>query len=88
MSKKYDLVTIVSSLVLMAALVLGTIFCGDRVISGLGLAKSWVIYHFGWVFIIIVAAIMFMFYGWLFPNTAASAWDAVNPSSAGLDTLP
>ena len=59
MSKKYDLVTIVSSLVLMAALVLGTIFCGDRVISGLGLAKSWVIYHFGWVFIIIVAAIMF-----------------------------
>ena len=47
MSKKYDLVTIVSSLVLMAALVLGTIFCGDRVISGLGLAKSRVIYHFG-----------------------------------------
>ena len=64
MSKKYDLVTIVSSLVLMAALVLGTIFCGDQVISGLGSAKSRVIYHFGWVFIIIVAAITFYVF-WL-----------------------
>ena len=59
MSKKYDLVTIVSSLILMAALVFGTIFFGDKVISGLGTAKSWVIYRFGWVFIIIVAAITF-----------------------------
>ena len=59
MTKKYDVVTIVVSLGLMAALVIGTIFAGDSVISGLGNAKNFVIYKFGWLFIILVAAILF-----------------------------
>lgn len=59
MAKRYDLVTIITSLVLMALLVIGTIFAGDSVITGLSDAKNWVIYHFGWVFILVVAAILF-----------------------------
>lgn len=59
MSKKYDIVTIISSLILMAALVVSTIFWGDQFIAGLGTAKNWVIYKLGWVFILIVAAITF-----------------------------
>ena len=59
MAKRYDVVTIVTSLVLMAALVAGTIFAGDSVITGLNEAKNWTIYQFGWVFILIVAGILF-----------------------------
>lgn len=59
MSKKFDLVTIITSLVIMALLVIGTILIPDKVVSGLGTAKTWVIYKFGWVFILVVAAILF-----------------------------
>lgn len=59
MSKKYDFTTIIFSLVLMTVLVLGTIFIPDKVVNGLTAAKSAVIYRFGWIFILIVAAIMF-----------------------------
>lgn len=57
MSKKYDLITISVSLILMAGLVIGTILSPEGLVAGLGAAKSWTIYHFGWLFILIVAAI-------------------------------
>lgn len=59
MFKKYDIVTIAASLILMAALVIGTIFAADQVVAGLAAAKNWVIYKLGWFFILVVAGIMF-----------------------------
>lgn len=59
MSKKLDVTTICVSLVLMTSLVIGTIFASDKVVTGLSAAKSWVIYNMGWVFILIVALVMF-----------------------------
>ncbi len=57
MAKKFDLVTIIFSIIFMAALVILTISSPDTFVAGLGAAKSWVIYHFAWIFIIVVAAI-------------------------------
>ncbi len=57
MAKRFDFVTIIFSIIFMAALVILTITSPDTFVGGLGAAKSWVIYHFAWIFIIIVAAI-------------------------------
>ena len=64
MSKRFDLVTIVTSIILMAALVFGTIYFPGSVVNSLAAAKNWTIYNFGWIFIIIVAAITFYVF-WL-----------------------
>ena len=64
MMKKYDIVTIATSLALMAALVIGTIFAADKVVTGFAAAKNWVIYNLGWIIILVVAAIMFYVF-WL-----------------------
>ena len=62
-AKKYDIVTIITSIVLMAVLVFFTVrdkmLDKTDVFDGLGDAKKFVIYKFGWLFIIIVAAILF-----------------------------